>query len=184
VGRWLGMGGGGGGVAAPSSETSAGGDITTESVVRGSIVMSGFVVVPLLLLDDGTVVEDRRGLSSDRGAGEIRPLGTLPPTFQALLKQRRASRVSAQLDPKEYLTLPTIDGSLSSTTSYQVVGSKVVYIALVQPMGRIPPLLVNLVIGKQTSGLKYLQKFIAKHPLSVLPRSKDAGGGRKPASKL
>ena len=210
VGRWLGMGSGGGScksntAASSSSEglndetspSSGGGEINTEAVVRGSIVMSGFVVVPLLLLDDGTVVEDRRGLSESEHEGGVRALGTLPPTFQALLKHRQKSRADAGLDPVEFMTLPTIRGgatsssssSLPKTTQYRVIGSKVVYIALVQPMGRIPPMLVNLVIGKQTSGLKYLQKFIAKNPLSTLPQSKDgsssgSGGGVRSASKL
>jgi len=47
-------------------------------------------------------------------------------------------------------------------------GCQVTYIALVNPMGLIPPFVVNVVIGKQASGLVGLQRFIRDHPLTVL----------------
>jgi hypothetical protein len=54
------------------------------------------------------------------------------------------------------------------TLRREVNGSRVTYIALVHPMGLIPPFLVNVVVGKQTSALSQLQEFIARNPLSEL----------------
>lgn len=50
----------------------------------------------------------------------------------------------------------------------KVDGCRVTYVALVHPMGLIPPLVVNIVVGKQTSTLVRLQDFIATNPLERL----------------
>ncbi|KAH9597256.1 START domain [Trypanosoma melophagium] len=42
------------------------------------------------------------------------------------------------------------------------------YVALVHPMGLIPSVLVNMVLGAQLSALRKLQKFISLHPLPTL----------------
>lgn len=49
-----------------------------------------------------------------------------------------------------------------------VSGCKITYIALVHPMGLIPPLVVNTVVGKQTAALVQLQDFIASNSLESL----------------
>ena len=204
LGSWLGMGSSKP-QGNPNADSAIGGDVgdlSTEAVVRGSIIMSGFVVVPLVELEDGTIVEDRRGMAeleekiSGRGgarAEDVRSVGCLPAAFQLLMGQRQKNRLQANLTPLEYITLPAIGerrkgGEPPQMKQYRVVGCKVIYIALVQPMGRIPTMLVNLVVGKQTSGLKLLQRFIARHPLTVLPTSKDrspgAMGGPTSVSKL
>ena len=49
---------------------------------------------------------------------------------------------------------------------------EVTYIALVNPMGNIPPMFVNAIIGKQTTALKSLQTFIAANQLPPATGSK------------
>ena len=61
--------------------------------------------------------------------------------------------------------------------------SEVTYVALVSPGGRIPPMVVNVVIGKQTSGLRGLQEFISSHPLSQLGNI-GSGNTKEKATRL
>ncbi|EKF39523.1 hypothetical protein MOQ_000242 [Trypanosoma cruzi marinkellei] len=46
--------------------------------------------------------------------------------------------------------------------------SHVSYVALVHPMGLVPSVLVNVVLGAQLNALKRLQRFILQHPLCTL----------------
>uniref|UniRef100_A0A7S1KWP0 START domain-containing protein n=1 Tax=Neobodo designis TaxID=312471 RepID=A0A7S1KWP0_NEODS len=55
---------------------------------------------------------------------------------------------------------------------------EVTYIALVHPRGRLPPAFVNLVIGKQTSTLRVLQRFIQDHPRIYEKTGRRHAGGK------
>ncbi|RNF26129.1 uncharacterized protein Tco025E_01612 [Trypanosoma conorhini] len=53
------------------------------------------------------------------------------------------------------------------------------YVALVHPMGLIPSVVVNLVLGAQLSALRRLQRFIRRHPLSTLAAEITASEARR-----
>ena len=61
---------------------------------------------------------------------------------------------------------------------------EVTYIALVHPRGRLPPAFVNLVIGKQTSTLRVLQRFIRENPKIHEKRGRRHPGTAGPARPL
>lgn len=65
-------------------------------------------------------------------------------------------------------------------------GCRVTYVALVHPMGLVPPMLVNAVVGKQTSGLVQLQAFVRNHPIGNLglPPTIGVTVVKRPQSKL
>ncbi|CUG06297.1 Hypothetical protein, putative [Bodo saltans] len=81
------------------------------------------------------------------------------------------------LRPSEYVRgIVGISGFVAEPLRYreprfqhaEVEGCRVTYVALVHPMGLIPPFLVNQVVGKQTSAMVLLQDFIAANSLKDL----------------
>lgn len=46
---------------------------------------------------------------------------------------------------------------------------RVTYVALINPMGLVPAMLVNVVIGKQTTTMAGMQRFVREHPFDALP---------------
>jgi hypothetical protein len=65
----------------------------------------------------------------------------------------------------------------------EVDGCRVTYVALVHPMGLIPPFLVNQVVGKQTAAMHQLQDFIAANPLKTLQQRGVIGAELSSGSK-
>ena len=78
----------------------------------------------------------------------------------------RSVSTSSPTPPRGNSTTHETSGPKGCVTSCHVT-----YIALVHPNGKTPPSLVNILIGKQTSALKSLQQFIAKHPIAELKRN-------------
>jgi hypothetical protein len=102
-----------------------------------------------------------------------------PECKVAVLKAFSPPAVGAvvPLRPLEYVRgIVGISGFLAEPLRYreprfqhaEVDGCRVTYIALVHPMGLIPPFLVNQVVGKQTSAMVLLQDFIASNSLKDL----------------
>eukprot|EP00758_Cryptobia_borreli_P004532 Tbor_TRINITY_DN4434_c0_g1::TRINITY_DN4434_c0_g1_i1::g.7915::m.7915 len=120
----------------------------SASCVRGDLLISGFVAKPLF--------------------ADEHPLSEFSVSLRHLINQRRINLGDAADD----------DAVICNGKKRRVVGCKVTYIVLVQPNGRIPSILVNTVIGRQTSGLKILQRYIVENPLS------DADAKRSQVSKL
>ncbi|KAF8287158.1 hypothetical protein TcBrA4_0009980 [Trypanosoma cruzi] len=84
------------------------------------------------------------------------PLGYVEP-----LDPRQSKYVRALMLFSGILARPVINarGNMESHVSY---------VALVHPMGLVPSVLVNVVLGAQLNALKRLQRFIQQHPLSTL----------------
>jgi hypothetical protein len=102
-----------------------------------------------------------------------------PECKVAVLKAFSPPAVGAvvPLRPSEYVRgIVGISGFLAEPLRYreprfqhaEVDGCRVTYVALVHPMGLIPPFLVNQVVGKQTSAMVLLQDFIASNSLKDL----------------
>jgi hypothetical protein len=78
---------------------------------------------------------------------------------------RRVTRGEIKLSGFVIRPVPAAPGSAKVTCV-------VTYIALIHPMGAIPAVLVNMLVGKQTKALRNLQSYIATHELS--PQQREA----------
>lgn len=84
----------------------------------------------------------------------------------------------------ERLSIPASSSAAQRSSSESCRECEATYIALIHPMGLIPSALVNVLIGKQTSGLIELQRFMSAHPhLGYSSTSQGAGAPLTPESE-
>ena len=155
----------------PSSISSSSSSSSWSAPITLQLKHVGFLSpVPLLTDRDFELIvaesfDERTGVAILKALSP--PIGAIYPTTAAKGGGGSGKYVRGLISLSGFVVSPVryVDPVLRR----DIDGCSVTYIALVHPMGLIPPALVNIVVGKQTAGLLQLQAFMRQHPVASLP---------------